>query len=492
MKHRSNDGMVDEDALLQFIDVSTEGIKKLDQILMLSSPLDDITRHAWRVSQIRQFRITDLGISIEFCINCYKTYKPHPKSFNLFVHTSALNACIKFICKSIQTISKGEAFSSFVTIYKIQDHHCSLPAPPSKPPPSIPSLTDDRPPVPSRDHPRFGYLSGPPARPLPSNSGLVSPYKVTNRIVINNDGTVSQESTVFGHRGSISTLFPTKPPRKQHEALPEAKTFPQRKTVANSKHGGASVQLLPPKYIKRVSSHSKEKLNVDDQKDDTDDFEDYIIMSPSNFRKPQPPVVVRNLKMSDCKHVGAMAPSDGSHSLSGDFAGKSVPVDHDYINVQNILNELDKSVPIRPKSQSVTKPPIKRRTFQLEVDTSVAFTPNHLCVLPRKSSFNLPASPKPIPRKRAVSSNASLIKKALEISERLKGNDKNALHDDENASNEEFKMASQIDCEAKSRASPKNVRAIKSCDINISTDDDGVFTKDTTAQGLPQGKQTEW
>lgn len=500
VKHRSKDGMVDEDALLQFTDVSTEGVKKPDQILMLSSPLDDITRHAWRVSQIRQFRITDLGISIEFCINCYRTYKPHPKSFNLFVHTSVLNACVKFICKSIPTVSKGEAFNSFVTIYKIQDHHCSLPAPPSRPPPPIPSLTDDRPPIPSRDHPRFGYLSGPPARPLPNNSGLVSPYKVTNKIVINNDGTISQESTVFGYRGSFSTIIPTQPPRKLHQA--ETNTFPQKKAVPNSKHGGTSVQLLPPKYIKRVLSHSKEGSDVDDQKGYTDDqpFDDYIVMYPYDLRKDQPPVVVRNLKLSDCKHAGthtvnqvSVAPSDDFRSLSGDFADKSAAVDQDCINIQNILNELDKSVPI-PKSQSVTKPTIKRRTLiKLEDDTSDAATVDHLCVIPRVNSLDLPASPKPIPRKRTVSSNASLIKKALDISAQLKENNKIVILDDENVGSGEFKMASQIDCEAKSRAFPKNVGAMKSCDINISTDDDdNVFTEDATAQGLPQGEHIEW
>ena len=498
VKHRSRDGMVDEAALLQFIDISTEGIKKPDQVLMLSSPLDDITRHAWRVSQIRQFRITDLGISIEFCVNCYKTYTPHPKSFNLFVHASALNACVEFICKNTLTVSKGEEFNSFATIYKIDGHQCPIPAPPSKPPPPIPSNTDNRPPIPSRDHPRFGYLSGPPARPLPNNSGLVSPYKITNKIIINNDGTISQESMVFGHRGSISTLFPMKPPRKQCNVLKpmsdETQCFLQQKAMQKSKHGDTSVQLFPPKHIKRTSIQSKEELDVDDQKDSTKDwlYEDYILMRSKDFKSPQPPVVVRNLKLPEYEHIGlkdnqaSVAPSDSSRPLLADVVDRSVMADQDCINIQNILKEIDKGI---PKAPSVIKPPIRKRTFKLEVDSSVAVATDQPYVIPRKNSLCAPASPKPVPRKRTVSSNASLIKKELEISVQLKEKEKKVIQDSENTSNEEFKMASHINCDAKSTASPRDVEVVKSCDANISTDDDDdVFTDDATTQDFPQGE----
>ena len=487
VKHRSRDGMVDEDALLQFIDISTEGINEPDQILMLSSPLDDITRHAWRVSQIRQFRITSLGITIEFCINCYKTYTLHPKSFTLFVHTSVLHACVEFICKNTQTISEGEAVNSFVTVHKIKNHHCPLLASPSTPPPPLPPHIDIPPFIPCRDHPRFGHLSGPPARPLPNISGLGSPYKITNKLTVNNNGTISQESTVFGHRENISNLFPMTPPRRQYNTCKVMSDGVQTKAMQQSKHVGTSIKLLPPKHIKRTSDHmhSKVDLDVDDQRDYVNNwlFDDYINMNSANLKNHQP-LVVTNLLMSDYQNIDvhkfdqvSVNPSDNSHSLSDD---KSITVDHDYLNIQNILNELDNSV---PKSRTVTKPPIKKRTLKLiKPEISTCVNADRPCIIPRKNSLASPASPaspKPIPRKRTISSNASPIQKAFEFSTQLKEEDENVIRA-ENASDEE--IASQLDCEAKFRTSPKNFAPVKNCDTIVLPDDDNVFTEDATTQ----------
>ena len=52
-------------------------------------------------------------------------------------------------------------------------------------------------------------------------------------------------------------------------------------------------------------------------------------------------------------------------------------------------------------------------------------------------------------------------------------------------------MASHINCDAKSTASPRDVEVVKSCDANISTDDDDdVFTDDATTQDFPQGESS--
>ena len=227
VKHRRGDTEEDEDSLMYFIDVSNEGAGNSDQVLVLSSPINDITRQAWKVSQIRQFRITDLGVCIEFCPNCYRTHMPQYRSFNLFVRSSMINACIDFLCKKTKAVALKESTETFVTIYKLQNHKCPSITPPNTPPPQVPPKAPNvKPPMPPRTHPRLGCLNAPPAEPyLPPYSrmnpvkgwdDLVCPYKITNKIVVNNDGTVSYVSTVLGHSGSKTDLRPSITPQRGH------------------------------------------------------------------------------------------------------------------------------------------------------------------------------------------------------------------------------------------------------------------------------------
>ena len=542
MKYRSRDGMVDEDALLQFANISTQDTKNQDQILLLSSPLDDITRHAWRVSQIRQFRITDLGISIEFCHNCYRTHLPRYRSFNLFVHTSVMNACVEFICRNTQATACVETLNNFITIYRIQNHHCPILNPPSTPPPPVPSVnSDDRPPVPSRDYPRFSYLSGPCAKPRLKHPNLVSPYRITNKIVINDDGSVSRESTILGHRGNALNPNPLQPPRKQHNKTNKAENFPEQKIMLHALNRNRSGKLLPPKDIKRTSALFKyipkpaPTHPMSDDDNDNDDkayqeswitVEDYVHMYPGLFQPPLPPgvvdneesciaesyvhmcpdlfqpplspgivgneesciaesyvhmcpdlfqpPVVDNLKASHNNSKGAknlvqtvdqvsVAPTGDSHSPSVDSSDDELDfIDREYINIQNILIELDvKSVQI---SQGRIKPPIKKRTFKLiKTESEPHYRPH---VKPRKISLNLPASPKPIPRRRTTtSSHVSPICTEFDFSEQLKKVDLNVTHDEDTNDEEvaDLELTSQLDIDS---ASPE--------------DNDNVFTENAT------------
>lgn len=532
VKYRSRDGMVDEDALLQFADISTQGAKNQDQILMLSSPLDDITRHAWRVSQIRQFRITDLGISIEFCHNCYRTHIPQYKLFNLFVHTSVMNACIEFICKNTQATACSEMLNSFITIYRIQGHHCP---PPSTPPPPVPpGNNDNRPPVPSRDYPRFGYLSGPCAKPRLKHPNLVSPYRITNKIVINNDGSISQESTILGHRGNTPNPNPLKPPRRQNNMTDKEEDFQKQKLIRRKLCRNRSGKLLPPKDIKRTSAPLKIipdpapicPMGEDDNNNDDKVYqeswiapEDYVHMYPGSFQPPlssavvdneeswiaegyinmfpdsfQPPVV-DNLETSHNNSKGtknvifnqvSVAPTSDSHSPLVDSSDDEWDfIDREYINIQNILIELDvKSV---QNSQGSIKPPIKKRTFKLiktENETHDSVTRNRPYVKPRKISLNLPASPKPIPRRRTTySSHVSPIQKKFDFSEQVTQVNLNVTHD-EGMIDEVAELTSQLDIEARSTASAK-LPIAENFDTGLSEDNDDVFIENATIPHSP-------
>ena len=460
VKYRSRDGMVDEDALLQFIIISSQGSKNPNQILMLSSPLDDITRHAWRVSQIRQFCVTDLGISIEFCHNCYRTHIPQHKSFNLFVHTSILNNCVEFICENAHAVACSETFNNFLTVYRIQDHHCPALA---FPPPPVPSTDmDNRPPIPCRDYPRYGFFKGPHARPFLKYPDVLSSYKITNRIVINKDGSVHQESTILGHRGSKSDPNPLAPPRKQNivqqPKVDKDKCFLQQRAAHHKLSRNASHRLLPPKYIKRTSTTLPyAKIDFNDGDDDDDDVyqenwianqEEYVHMHPSELS--QPPLSHDNLSNTNGLYVQivnqvSVIPSCtiGTHLPSTDSGDDSLDLmDRDYINVQNILSGLG--------VKSVSKPPkpaIKKRTFKLiktEVDIDNSAARYRPPIKPRKSSLNLSTSPKPIPHRRTL---ASLTNSSQEFnfSEHLQKEDERNVTHDLNPNTEVIESTSQLD-----------------------------------------------
>ena len=504
VKHRSKDVIGDIDSLLHFIDITTESTGKSDQVLLLSSPLDDITRHAWKVSQIRQFRITDLGISIEFCPNCYKTHTPQHRSFNLFIKSSEINICVEFLCRKVKARAVAESLDNYITIYKIQDHNCPTPDPPTTPPPPpLPMKPNsDRPPVPARIHPRFGYLNGPSAEPCavqpyprmkesPSTRlrNLVSPYKITSRIVINNDGSVSHESTVLGHLGGMMDRSPMVPMRKSKKA--KALNLRAKKSTEKHQDLQNSISLLPPKNVPRRRCPSSvltptdelddshgDYINVKSINDSDEDYEnDWCTSAPSDpvqLHKPlsyiEPvsskenlvtdddangdyvdvPEVVDSLNTSldyvnipdslnvtDCSNAldsSASATLDSSTvntlDSSTSLAHSDLPIqevesdsdimDSDYINVTEILKEINPPIPLASPTRAVTntalaRPVIKKRTLRsmnsksnLGVSKPVPTTKPKV-ITPSDASLSKPVSGVPSPKPRRLSSKSSAV-----------------------------------------------------------------------------------
>ena len=363
VKHRNRDVVNDIDSLLHFIDITTESTGKSDQVLILSSPLDDITRHAWKLSQIRQFRITDLGISIEFCPNCYKTHTPQHRSFNLFIKSSEINICVEFLCRKAKARAVTESLDNYITIYKIVDHHCLTPNPPTTPPPPpVPMKPNfDRPPLPPRIHPRFGYLNGPSAEPSaepyttkatsrmnpPSSIRLcdiVSPYKITSRIVINNDGTVSHESTVLGHLGGKLDRSPLKPMRSSKQTKSERSTQ-QHQDLQNS------ISLLPPKNVPRHRHPSpKETTPVTSADENDGDYVNVNNNSDEEYENDWCPAASSD-HVQQHKPLSYIEPVPSKENLlniddvSNDYVNVPEVVDSsnvssDYINVTDFLGPL--------------------------------------------------------------------------------------------------------------------------------------------------------
>ena len=367
VKHRSKDVLGDIDSLMHFIDITTESTGKSDQVLLLSSPLDDITRHAWKVSQIRQFRITDLGVCIEFCPNCYKTHTPQHRSFNLFIKSSEINICVEFLCRKTNARAVAESLDNYITIYKIQDHHCRTPDPPTtSPPPPLPTKRNiDRPPMPPRIHPRFGYLNGAPAEPYAAQTysrmkqassvrlcDMVSPYKITSRIVINNDGSVSHESTVLGHLGGRMDRPPITPMRKSRQANDKANSRHKRST---KKHQDLqnSIFLLPPKNVPRPRCPSPILTPIKHADDVIDGDYENINGSDEDYENewcpsaPSDPVQ-RHKPLSYIEPVSLKENLAADDDVSGDYINVPEVVDSvnttlDYINIPDCLNVTDSS-----------------------------------------------------------------------------------------------------------------------------------------------------
>ena len=201
---------------------------------------------------------------------------------------------------------------------------------------------------------------------------MVSPYRITNKIVINNDGTVSQESTVLGHRTDTSN-HPLQPPRKQVKNIqqPKAGNVEQQKITHRKLKRSTSNKLLPPKNIKRINppvkpapAHPK-----DDDDDDADSYDEiyqdswvaegYVHMNPivSKFKASHNNSKgTKNVKVNIVNQV-SVASRNTSRSALEDSGDELDPIDRDYINIQNILIELDvQSI----KSSSAAKPPIKK------------------------------------------------------------------------------------------------------------------------------------
>jgi len=300
VKHRSKETDGDDDSLMYFIDVNNEGVENSDQVLILASPINEIARQAWKVSQIRQFRITDLGVCIEFCPNCFRTHMPQYRSFNLFVRSSMINACVEFLCKKTMAVSLKESAESFITIYRLQNHKCPSTTPPNTPPPQVPPKSPSvRPPMPPRTHPRLGSLNAPPAEPyLPPYSkmrpsvgwdNLVCPYQITNKIVINNDGTFSSMSTVLGHSGSKTDFKSTRTPLRkscylnQHEQQKSHQQQRQQPVMKQQLHRFESASV-PPRNIKRLGATSTVLAPSMDSIDNVDD-EDYVNKWPTDIIK---------------------------------------------------------------------------------------------------------------------------------------------------------------------------------------------------------------
>ena len=359
VKHRNRDVVNDIDSLLHFIDITTESTGKSDQVLILSSPLDDITRHAWKLSQIRQFRITDLGISIEFCPNCYKTHTPQHRSFNLFIKSSEINICVEFLCRKAKARAVTESLDNYITIYKIIDHHCLTPYPPTTPPPPpVPMKPNfDRPPLPPRIHPRFGYLNGPSAEPYTTKAtsrmnppssirlcDIVSPYKITSRIVINNDGTVSHESTVLGHLGGKLDRSPLKPMRSSKQTKSERSTQ-QHQDLQNS------ISLLPPKNVPRHRHPSpKETTPVTSADENDGDYVNVNNDSDEEYENDWCPAASSD-HVQQHKPLSYIEPVPSKENLldiddvSNDYVNVPEVVDSsnvssDYINVTDFLGPL--------------------------------------------------------------------------------------------------------------------------------------------------------
>ena len=352
-------------------------------------------------------------------------------------------------------------------------------SPTTLPPPPLPSKPNsDRPPMPPRIHPRFGHINGPPAEPYsgpmyPKKKSattikfrdMLSPYKITSRIVINNDGTVSHESAILGHLGGIMDRSPLIPMRKKKSVNTEPVTpilCPER-SVRKYQHLKNSVSfLVPPKNIPRHRLPSPPNRNANDNDDDVHE-KDWIpspTCDPVQRHKPQSytePVSSKEIQLDDSStnyvtipdvdildyinfpdylsvsemnrspdkslpdyvdEIDSIVAASAHHSKSPtpEVESNSDIMDKDFINVTKILKEL--SPPVAPASptslvtcHTSSKPVIKHRTLR-QINSNANWASKHACITSKAksstpsdvSTCRVTRAPVPHPRNRLPSS----------------------------------------------------------------------------------------
>ena len=94
--------LVLDHALLYCIGVNlpTHHSGQLDRVLVLASPVTDVNLHAWNLSRVKRFIVMDIGIQMELCSNCSGC---HQKKIVLFLLPSDLiEDCMNFLLHEMQ------------------------------------------------------------------------------------------------------------------------------------------------------------------------------------------------------------------------------------------------------------------------------------------------------------------------------------------------------------------------------------------------------
>ena len=260
--------LVLDHALLYCIGVNlpTHHSGQLDRVLVLASPVTDVNLHAWNLSRVKRLIVMDIGIQMELCSNCSGC---HEKKVVMFLLPSDLiEDCMNFLLHEMQATDvqpqrsepndpiiyvlphqcggARSASPSFLqhqqqqqqrqqsydsTILEALNSHPASNAPlpvhesPVKDPPGV----SPNPVLPPRNQLRPNYqeyIDGGVPRHVSSGRSHAPvryrhdhfevPYHISQRIYINDTGTIRHESQVLGSGSGefrANNGSPSQPPR---------------------------------------------------------------------------------------------------------------------------------------------------------------------------------------------------------------------------------------------------------------------------------------
>ena len=215
--------LLNEHALIRFCGYAGDG-NEASRIMELYNPVTEEPIYVWRLDKIRQFVRTDVGIRVDLCQNCFRTYQ-QPHSHTFMLPTYFLDKCLFFLCREVGSMNisvtqTNSQVGGASTAYQITTHTCTGSAggggsrggggggsggnagggaggrlnppptsPPPPPPPEVPQKRTKRKPkpIPPRDIPRLGYADATEASGV-HISQPVQPYVVSKRIHIDDWG----------------------------------------------------------------------------------------------------------------------------------------------------------------------------------------------------------------------------------------------------------------------------------------------------------------
>ena len=262
----------------------------LDQILVLSSPINDIIIQAWDLDRVLRFIELDIGIRLVLCPSCAGSQSG---TTTLVIGKQSIKSCIQFLCREVK-ISEVPRNDGGIFVYDLK-HTCGVCSPPAIPAPKSPSelpppyhpaevipppVSDQKEATPAlklppRTIPRVNYESSIPAIAQPylnyfphwtfDQSRTVhfeGPYQISSRIIITDSGDVKYEPTVLGNLGTKPMPFDfgrniPLPPRHSARKV-EVQTQVQCQQQPDSSHD----RLPSPGAVTVTSTESDEYVDI--------------------------------------------------------------------------------------------------------------------------------------------------------------------------------------------------------------------------------------
>lgn len=418
-----------------------------DRVLVLASPVNDVNMHAWNLSRVRRFVIIDAGIQMELCSQCVGSYQKRVITFLLPVEY--IDKCMTFLLHEMHAVdTRPQNVDGCPTIYDLP-HQCSVnPNPVSSstaktaPPPyctdaelavlhtqeiietntphqrhftistastqthefidPLSGATPHQPTtLPSRDNLRPNYHQVVKTRVSHPQRGrnFETPYHISQRIIISDNGTVTRESQVLGSgsgefrrqthssHGLNPVYVSSGTPMNNggYNVPSKANTRPlyQREFI------GRKPPLIPPRnsspLAKQRSFSEPGLLGEENGYQKEENSCSPPPLPPPLEVSPSPPKVESYL----CSPPSQPSPSSSPHS--------SPVLIHTEVEYVNVDEWIPPSTSFSGSSSSLCTDDVTNAEFALM--TKVSFKNNIIPALPPRRGSYEPKRPKPIPRR---------------------------------------------------------------------------------------------